>query len=78
MEHLTGGTVKAGYHEVVIVDSTLDVSLITYQCQKKETLNQTPEFNLTNYPPHPGHDSSILQIPTPLENLFNTLLPHRL
>ena len=42
LEHLTGGLIKAGYHEVVVNESTLTVIFSVLSCSRSSVLNELP------------------------------------
>jgi hypothetical protein len=40
LEHITGGLIKAGYHEVVVNEPTLAVSFSVLSCPRSSVLNE--------------------------------------
>lgn len=73
LEHLTGGLIKAGYHEVVVNESTLTVIFSVLSCSRYSVLNELlrpskdAEWNFriglsSEYPPHSFGTSRLTMI----------------
>jgi isopenicillin N synthase-like dioxygenase len=54
LEHITGGLIKAGYHEVVVNDATLEVLMVfVSKCSNINTLSQVIETRKQTHPERP-------------------------